>query len=532
MKIARRYAPFTAFLTALVLLLLFVPSTSTTSRSGASGMASSQSQGVVGVPTPGSGGRTVAGIACAPGVRQVPWSAYAPECVPAWHGNNGGATAPGVTGSTITVVYRQFSSSDLQEIYSLLPKDVIGTNQQGIDSLQAMINVFNQYFELYGRKVVLKVFTGQGNLINEITGTGAAEAEADAATARSLGAFADLSIADTSPFYVDSLSNFHIISFPTDYDMTADSYLKAEPYIYTQGPDCTKTNLAVTGMIGNGMANMPAIYAGDPAYHSKTRTFGIFYNNIPTAASCEQELVDDLKRVGVVPAVVSDYTFSPSQLTEQISTAVEQMKAAGVTTVIEPDEDPVTPGLLMSVAQADGYFPEWVFTPSVVGGYVDADAILRTFAKEAPQEMAHLILPGIVSTPIDRQEDYVTFYKGMPGGNPLPAFSMGWFYAPVLLLFSAIQMAGPHLTPQTFQAAFHHLTDSASNGMYGQWVFGPTVADPANSFQITYWDPNAVSNQDGQQGAVQACNQGRSYTFTGVPHELPKHVQLACYGNR
>ncbi len=48
----------------------------------------------------------MSGVHCGPGVRQVPWSAYAPWCEPAYHGNNGGATAPGMTGNTITLTYR------------------------------------------------------------------------------------------------------------------------------------------------------------------------------------------------------------------------------------------------------------------------------------------------------------------------------------------------------------------------------------------------------------------------------------------
>src|SRR5206468_1002950 len=39
-------------------------------------------------------GQSRGGIQCAAGVRQLPDSRYAPQCVEAFNGNNGGATSP------------------------------------------------------------------------------------------------------------------------------------------------------------------------------------------------------------------------------------------------------------------------------------------------------------------------------------------------------------------------------------------------------------------------------------------------------
>ena len=64
-------------------------------------------------PGEGQSGTTVSGYTCIPGRRQVPWSLYAPYCVPAWHGNNGGATAPGVTATTINVSVNYASNGGL-----------------------------------------------------------------------------------------------------------------------------------------------------------------------------------------------------------------------------------------------------------------------------------------------------------------------------------------------------------------------------------------------------------------------------------
>ena len=278
------------------------------------------------------------------------------------------------------------------------------------------------------------------------------------------------------------------------------------------------------------MKAMPAVFAGDPALEKKTRSFGIIYNDNPFAQVCETDLVNDLKSFGVSPAKVGTFNFTPQNLPEQIINIIEQMKAAGITTVIFADEDPVSPGLFMQQAQADGYHPEWLFMPSFTGGNIDADALNRHFASEAPLEMNHVIVPGIASGPAQSQEDYVTFEKGAsPGDQPLPTYSLGWAYAPILLFFSALQMAGPDLTPTTFQAAFHKLTNSSSTGMYGTWNFGPNVYDPSSSFQLLWWDPNATSNQDGLKGAMEPCFGGRQFLYSRAGKQIPRG-QLQCFG--
>ena len=52
-------------------------------------------------------GRARRGVTCGPGVRQLPGSVYSAPCVPAFTGDNGGATHRGVTGDTIRIVRRR-----------------------------------------------------------------------------------------------------------------------------------------------------------------------------------------------------------------------------------------------------------------------------------------------------------------------------------------------------------------------------------------------------------------------------------------
>ncbi len=483
--------------------------------------------GITPPAAPGTPGLTVGGVKCGPGIRQVPWSAYAPECVPAWHGQNGGATSPGVSRSTITITYRLFSSRQLQVIYSMIPSSMIGTTTEQINALRSEIKVFNKNFELYGRQVVLKPFQGQGDFLQEMTGGGMAQAEADAATAQDLGAFADMSMSAGSEYYDRSLMSKHIITFPLSFVQTSEATRQEQPYAYTQGPDCTKLNTAIAALAGRTMVGFKATFAGDTSLQSKVRSFGLVNNIDPVEVSCADGLISDLATYGIHLANRSQYNYSASSAIEQFTTIVERMKELGVTTIIDDTADPITPGLLMSIASSIGYHPEWILVSTDVGGFENAELSLRAFDREAPAEMTHMLAVGLVSEPATSQEDYKVVQMAATGQKPLPSYTLGWTYAPVVLFFSALQQAGPDLTPQTFDRGFHSLMDSKPNGMFGQWTFGNDLADPASTFQIVHWDPTAISNLDGARGALVACNRGQHYSYQRAATQIP-HDMLDC----
>ncbi|HLI54638.1 MAG TPA: hypothetical protein VKU88_09945, partial [Acidimicrobiales bacterium] len=87
------------------------------SAAGSQQAAGSAGSGAAATASGGSSGDqvgtgvTVAGVACRPGVRQLPYSDYADPCVSKWSGNNGGATWNGVTSSTITIAIRHTADS-------------------------------------------------------------------------------------------------------------------------------------------------------------------------------------------------------------------------------------------------------------------------------------------------------------------------------------------------------------------------------------------------------------------------------------
>jgi len=530
--VVRRHLVTLGLVAGLAALLLFSPKIA----AGASSQAARP--GITPPAGPGTPGTTVAGVACAPGVRQVPWSAYAPACIPAWHGHNGGATANGVTATTITLVYRLAATNELQELYALIPPTTVGTNDEAVHTMQAYVNTFNRYFELYGRKVVLRPYNGQGNFITEDTGSGLAQAQADALTVSStIHGFADMSLVDSSVVYTAALEARGVASFGL-YLQDASWYRQAAPYQYTTGPNCTKGAGALGTVLGTGMSDQPAAFAGDSALRATDRVYGVVYPDNSTATACAQQLETALAAAHHASVVDVGFTFDPASLVQSSADAVAQLRSHGVTTIICSSCDPITPVFLLQAAHAEGYHPEWVFQSYFAGNSVNQDSFVRNeLAKSgASDEASGILAIGTASVPRVDQEAIRAYELGNGGSTSGILPSYPFVYGSMLYFFDLLQAAGPDLSAQGLHAALADtaaLVPSKPGGQLGGWAFGPGTVDPASDYQILRWSPTATSAQDGQQGAFVACDGGKVFGFaSAVPSpgagRVPVHSQPAC----
>src|SRR3954463_3859647 len=89
-------------------------------------------------------------------------SGYAPPCVEPWTGgDNGGATAPGVTEDTITVALYQTQPDLLQQTFF----ENSGSDEslaKERDTTQEYVDYFSAHYELYGRKIELVTVKASG----------------------------------------------------------------------------------------------------------------------------------------------------------------------------------------------------------------------------------------------------------------------------------------------------------------------------------------------------------------------------------
>jgi hypothetical protein len=473
---------------------------------------------------PYSAGTTVGGVKCGPGIRQVSWSSYAVACEPKWTGNNGGATAPGVTGTTITLSTRSVGTSILQELYTLVPASVVGTSAEAVQTLQAFINIFNKEFELYGRRVVLAPFNGQGNFINEDTGTGAPQAEADAVTvADSLHAFADMSLVSSSVTYTQDLQAQKVIAFGL-YTQDLQWYQQNAPWQYTPGPNCSKSAEAIGTLFGKQLKGLPAQFAKGALQH-EIRKLGIFYTNVPTQFQCEQLVDQALAKYGVTPAAQAAITFDIAQLPSESADAVAQMKAAGVTTVICVGCDPISPRYYFASATQDDYYPEWYFQSLYANNATASEDFVRLFPAD---QRGQILTTGSAETSREDAEATHAYQLGNtdPSAAIIPDYNL--VYGSILEFFEALQEAGPNLTPANFEQAMKAIPQSSPGGELGDWNGATGPFDPTAGFQVLKWDNDARSAADGQLGTYEVCDDNQVFSYADAGSTMPASTPLVC----
>src|SRR5690606_27983785 len=78
---------------------------------------------------------------------------FAPECYAPFEGDNGGATAPGVTADSIKVVLYQGPDDDPVINYLTDAISVDDTNADSQATAAKMLEMFQSYYEFYGRSI-------------------------------------------------------------------------------------------------------------------------------------------------------------------------------------------------------------------------------------------------------------------------------------------------------------------------------------------------------------------------------------------
>lgn len=566
-RIARRYLPLVAGLAAISLVVALVPSVSNNqatvdgfgevdaSSPVATGPESTDlgGQSTEGDQTGGAGsrasgsapattsawstgksiggtlatGKTRTGIACRAGVRQVKWSTYAANCVSAFGGDNGGATAHGVTRSTITMSYRLADSGQSAAIKSVAGSAAKNLDQEAyLHDLRVYVEFFNSQFELYGRKVALKAFKGQGDWVREYQGQAVEGAEADGSSARSMKAFGDLSMAaiSSTPPYARALVNNRVISFG-GVTLSHRTFRQFAPYAYSFQRTADDHGLFYGNLGCQRMTGLPAIFTSDATYSAKPRVFGLIAPDVPDYAYAGNVTKETLERCRTKLARRVAYSIDFSTFQTQATNIIAQMRSAGVSTVLCIC-DGLMPVFLTSAATQQQYYPEWL-----LNGIQDDSA-----QRYAPDQMEHALSPtGVFRFP--EGEAYRVYKLANRDSEPeLPQSTLNWAYQAALLTFNALQAAGPSLTPASVQHGFFALPDGPAAGGLPMWSFGTNRFVPVAGLPLGYWDAGAAnySGSGRERGAWVPCAgaDGADRRFDDVAAYGPKGTQLRCFGRK
>lgn len=448
---------------------------------------------------------------CADRALQIEGDGYSPPCFD-FSGDNGGATARGVTAETITVGYRVTSDPNLLATLSQLAGMPIDESPEDLArTAEGLVDYFNRHAQLYGRKIELRRTEGRGQLIAEFTGGGQDAAGNDALkTADEVGAFADVTA--LSQPYAEALSRNGVVNIGAPY-MSAEWFESWRPYAWSNTPDCTVAGTAATEYAVKHLLGRPAAHArGDLA--GQERRIAVIAPDNREYQQCVERALDVVEEAGHELTLALDYVLDLAQLQSQAVGLMARLRDADITSVACAC-DPLTILYLTQLANQQGYDPEWL----VVGvGFVDLDVV------------GQLVDNGSGGGQWERAFGGSPFAAQPPPGtgaahraytsvrDDVPSILVDFVYYQIYALVIGLQMAGPELTPETFETGM--FAYPGGTGVAGTWDFDLGHRSAVSDVREIWWDPHARSPWNGQPGAYR--DDGKRYRLGELPEGEPE----------
>lgn len=438
------------------------------------------------------------------------------ECV-AENDTDGGASAPGVTSDSITVVAWLPNPDD--PIFGLV-RQALGiddTVEQVEQTYRGLAEVFQDYYETYGRTVELEFVEASGSMLDPVA------ARADAVRAAELDPFAVLGGPLLASTWTEELHARDIIC------LACPGISDPEPTAFGIQPSQGQIRAHVVSYVSAKLKGGTAEFAGEGS-QGKDRVFGLL--SLAQSDADERTVdryVEQFADEGVDIAEAATFPLDPGRAAELATGIIAKMKDAGVTTVVVR-ADPITLPAFTREATKQNWFPEWV-----IGGYqfTDTSTFARTFDQE---QWAHAFglsfLPPKAPPEVTPPYRLYEWYHGSP---PPADNSLILTYPQVALFFTGLHYAGPDLTRENFRDALFAFPPTPKavtqpSVDYGFGVWNVDDEDYEGDYEgiddmvELWWDAEAQGpDENGAEGSglYRYVNGGQRY----LPHEYTDDVQ-------
>lgn len=572
--LARRYAPFIAAAAVQLVLVLVVPSrppVDLASRAGTdAGIATSgettfdgsslaadaevpaadqpaapSGEGTASVPSASGESAGDMSRCDADGLQMGP-TFYRPPCRPVWPrgADNGGATMPGVTASTIRFTVH-IATLDDQTSALLASQGLAATAQDTCRSLEAFTAAVNRRFELYGRRFV--AVDGPGNH------KGSTEQACNFPYYKSRCAIAppDIPCYRAEAKQIASMGVAFVLAevAPTEFHIelgksgvmvtganlpTADLLAKVGT-LYPYFMDGTRAAMHIAEYWCKRLRGRPVAHAGsgvmnpdsNPATGPPTRKLGIIYptdgygvdvgglvRTLVTGGACGNG--------DAVPSFT--YTFDLNTMQQQAFTTAAAMKRENVTTALCVC-DPIAPVFFTSAMDQQLYEPEH-FIAGIVN--TDYDLLARLYSQRQWQHAFGLShLP--TSEPLQASEAAKAWRDG-GGQGDLPDATANAKWPLFSIMGIAFHSAGPQPTLATVRAGLFTwpgrggFIGATGDQRYPLWRFGEAPDDytAISDVREVFWDADRPSEVDGKAGSYQPVERGRRYRLGQWPDTEPR----------
>jgi hypothetical protein len=402
-------------------------------------------------------------------------SLYAPPCVPEWTPaqGNGGNTYNGVTASTITVAVP--IAAQASEVYALAGDT---DSQSEIEAGNAnYVNLFEHHYQTYGRKVKLVYYNSSYNAGDSLAQQNA-ECQSDATkVANQIHALVSWPDCGTNA-YENTLVNDGVMCFCT-VSVAESNYLQWAPYVWGIGePDETSGYLLRSELICNDVVPFAPKYAGEADLNAPLkpkRVFGLIWagpsplDDTSVYQAGAESFKAQLEKCG---AYVKDFVSFPiidPNGPADATNIMAKFKSDGVTTVL-PILDPIDPVFLTDAATHQAYFPEWF---NVGSAGTDLSHYERLFDQSQWRNSFGIgFAPDQVTANLT---DAYHMYAWEYGTTPPDPGTYQDNYPFFIWLFTAIQAAGPDLTPYHAQCGEPPYTSTSKEGARGSSQGVPCV---------------------------------------------------------
>jgi hypothetical protein len=397
-----------------------------------------------------------------------------------------------VSAKEIRIAYRLTADPSFQDaIAAIGGGDVLDSPDAIERTAFGLIDYFNSRFQMYGRKLKLVPFQGRGQLTTEILGGGQDAANNDAIkVANEVKAFADVSA--LSQPYSDALARQKVLAFGAPY-MSREWFTKRRPYVWSLTPDCTTLAELLADHGNKRIYGRPARHAGGDL-KDQPRKIAILAPDNPEYQQCVDASERILEREGNSYAARESYTLDIASLSSQAASIVAKLRSQGITSVA-CGCDPILPVFLTAKAREQNWFPEWLVLGTAL---TDIDIVGQFYDSE---EWRHAFgVSGLGGLQPLRDSLGYHAYKAVRSDEPAVAVDL--LYYQLYLIVIGIHMAGPNLTPATFEQGM--FAYPGGNGPIGRWRFGPQDYTPTDDGREIWWDPDAISIQNGEPGAYRS----------------------------
>lgn len=444
---------------------------------------------------------------------------YAPPCIEPFDGDNGGATAQGVSEDAIkVVVYRPDPEVDPLGTGLIVGIGADVDPETAMATMEGYNDVFNEVFETYGRRVDVEFFEGTGTFDDAERARTDAIAIADREPFAVIGGPAQASL----PF-ADELAERGIMSFPPQ--PLPESFLEERfPLVWGLTTPNQASRLAAEA-IANVAGPGPATMAGDPDLQNEDRVYAIVHYDTPDGDHREavEELRDGLAEGGIELVDELDYVLDFARMQDKARTMITRLKDRGVTTVIYYG-DPLTPQALTAEATAQDYFPEWILGPSLL-----ADSAIFARGYDPNQWTNGFGIAPAVTTSERKLVTAYVIYDWAFGEEP-PSNIYASLEPSMRHFFSGVHLAGPELTIESFRDAMFRKPPSGGGptralvswGSHGTWDNLDLGTNDDVAF--IWWDPEVEGFEDESgnlgRGMYRFANGGQRYTAGNLPSSL------------